>query len=190
MHHAVFGEVVYDEEDGWRGRCSLPAFAEYGRPPCYVPAEPDEDFRRGIFPLLVRDEAGAGPSPRQVNAFRFLRQNEGAVCRVVAAQLLASYRLGRDWEGRLKKYRGVPLLGRVVTWLLGKEVQTPEDLKLYARCVGVEVATESAGEYAYLGFSFATTWEPEHGLVVVFHPEKGAHWGDATALSAVADDGP
>src|SRR5438067_1579785 len=130
MHHEVFGEVLYDPEDAvWRGRCCLPAFAEYGRPPCNVPAEPDEGFRRGAFPLLVRDEAGAGPSPRQANAFRFLLQNEAAVCQAVAAQLLASYRLGRDWEARLKKYRAAPLLGRVVTWLLGKEVQTPEDLK-------------------------------------------------------------
>jgi hypothetical protein len=188
MHHEVFGEILYDEEDAvWRGRCSLPAFAEYGRPPCDVPDEPDEDFRRGVFPLTIRDESGAGPSPRQANAFRFLLQNEAEVCRAVAAQLLASYRLGRDWEERLKKYRDAPLLGRVVGWLIGKEAQTPEDLKPAARCAGVEVATLSAGEYAYLGFAFDTTWEIEHGLVVVYHPQKGAPWGDATALGSVTD---
>ncbi len=191
MHHEVFGEILYDADDFvWRGRCSLPAFAEYGRPPCYLPDGPDEDFCRDVFPLTVHDETGAGPTPEQVNAFRFLLGNEAAVWRAVTAQLLASYRLGRDWEGRLKKYRDAPLLGRVVRWLLGQEARTPDDLRPYARCVGVEIDTLTAGKYAYLGCAFNTTWEPEHGLVVVYHPDKGAHWGDATALASVPDDGP
>src|SRR5262249_57400529 len=127
----------------------------------------------------MQDETGAGPSLQQANTFQFLLQNGSDVCRAVVAELLGLYRRERSWVDRLDRYRPVPGLGRLIDWLVGEECRTPEDLKPFVRCTGLEISSAAAGGYAYLGFSFETAWgwEIEHGLSVVFHPVKGAWWG-------------
>src|SRR5437660_1494032 len=107
MHHDVFGDITYDADDSlWRGRCRLPAFAAFGQPPGHVVLpDPEDDFREGIFPLTIEDYHGSGPTPQQVNAFRYVRENEATVCQAVVATLLESYRTLNAWMDRWKPYR-------------------------------------------------------------------------------------
>jgi hypothetical protein len=191
MHHALFGDLSYQVDDClWLGCCRLPAFAEYGRGSAAgALLEPDEEFPKGLFRLTIQDETGNGPSPQQVNAFQFLLRNESDVCRAVMAELLGLYRRDRSWVDRLERYRPVPGLGRLVGWLVGEECRTPEDLRPFVRCTGLEISSAASGGYAYLGFSFETAWgwEIEHGLSAVFHPEKGARCGDASMIHEIGD---
>jgi hypothetical protein len=183
MHHEVFGEISYDPDSpSWHGTCALPAFAEYGREPNKLTVDDDENFRNGIFPLSIQDYRGTGPTAQQANAFRYLQQNELAVRQVVLTELLASYHAQQGWakpEGRSRFW------GRVMRWLGAKPYETIEDLKPAARCTAVEISAFYVGDLAYLGFYFASTWEVEHGLTVVYHPEKGAFWGDGIAIADI-----
>jgi hypothetical protein len=186
MHHEAFGEIRYDPNSpAWEGTCALPAFAEYGREPYHIELdEPDENFRNGKFPLTIQDYTGKGPSVQQANSFRHLQQNEQAVRKVVMTELLASYLAERGWAKLDTQW---PLWGRFVRWLVGKQYETIEELKPAARCIGVEVSTLCVGDLAYLGFNFAAEWEYEHGLAIVYHPVKGAFWGDGTAISSITE---
>jgi hypothetical protein len=193
MNHEVFGEITYDADDYvWRGRCRLPVFAAFGKPPCHVVLEePADDFRKGVFPLSIDDDTGAGPSPQQVSGFRYLVDNEADVCQPVMAALLESYRALHAWVERVKPYRDSRLWGWLARWVVGvsEQYQAPDDLKPAVRCTGVEVSSLSAGAHAYLGFTFDAEWVIEHGVAVVFHPTHGTSWGDATALASLTEAG-
>lgn len=186
MHHPVFGEIVYQGDDAcWVGRCRLPAFAEYGRAAEGGLDEPDADFLAGFFPLTVYDDSGNGPSPEQESAFRYLVGNEAAVCRAVMTELLSCYRslYGANWDWARRHERSW-LVGWLARSLLRGERRTVDDLRPVVRCTGVEVSAGSVGGYASLGFGFdsADSLDPEHGIAVVFHPDRGTFWGDATAV--------
>lgn len=184
MHHDAFGEISYQEdEQAWLGSCALPTFAEYGRDSeNAVLPELDDNFRKGLFPLTIQDDMGSGPSSQQANTFRFLRQNETDVCRAVMAELLTC----------LTESLGSQRTGGILGWLqrrFGYELKTLEDLRPNVRCIGVEFSSSFVGEYAYVAFYFETIWgwENEHGLSVVFHPEKGTFWGDGSALQYIEE---
>jgi hypothetical protein len=177
MQHDLFGEITYDADDQlWHGRCSLPSFAQYDTDLADDDDElPEEEFRRGLFPLQIQDETGRGPSSEQEQAFRYLQENEPEVCRAVMSEVLAS----------ATAFMGKP--GCAWGWArrLAQGPQTLEDLRTALRCTGVEVSALHLGGYAYLGVEFLAYWEIEHGLAVVYHPQKGTFWSDATALSSI-----
>jgi hypothetical protein len=189
MHHDAFGQLIYDQAAQlWRGRIPLPHLATYGAGqthPLLPPA--DELFRTGSFPLTIQDEQGYGPSAQQAAALTFLHDNEEAVCRALAVALLKSSRAHRHWSDRLKKYRNSRVWGWAARWLIGEEYQSAEELRADVRCAGVEISALYVGVYAYVGFRFAAPWEYENGLSVVYHPDKGAIWGDARALHCVEE---
>jgi len=184
--HETSGEIDYDPDvPGWNGKCVLPAFAEYGCAPHHVLLdEPDEDFRQVVFPLTIQDYTGSGPSVQQANAILQLRQNERVVLRVVITELFASYRAERGWTNLEAQW---PFWRRLVHCLIGKPYETIEDLKPATRCLAVEVSTLYLGDTAFLGFEFAAQWEYEHGLAVVYHPAKGAFWGDGIAITSITE---
>jgi hypothetical protein len=191
MHHDGFGEIFYQEDDQvWLGRCHLPAFAEYGVPADGALEEPNADLRDGFFPLTIQDPAGGGPSVPQANAFRFVERNEQDVCRAVMSGLLECYRsyYGPVWAWAKERRRSW-LLGWLARWLLEGEHTCPEDLKPVVRCTGVELSSLYRGDYAYAAFQFDTAdgLDVEHGVSVVFHPEKGASWGDASAIHYIEE---
>src|SRR5437764_10812168 len=146
--------------------------------------EPDERFRKGIFPLQIQDYTGNGPTEYQAIALRHLLENESAVLREVMTELLACYHAYHGWAKLDSKW---PLWGRIVKWLAGKQYETIEELKPATRCIGVEVSALCVGDMAYLGFYFDSNWEHEHGLAVVYHPKKDAFWGDATAIGDITE---
>jgi hypothetical protein len=186
MHHDVFGEIRYDPDGPWwQGTCALPLFAEYGREPCSITLQDtDENFRKGVFALTIQDDDGKGPSVQQANAVRYLQQNEQTVRQVVMTELLASYHEHRGWA---KLDTLWPLWGRFVRWVVGKPYETIDELKPAARCIGVEVSTLYVGDVAYLGFNFDAEWKYDHGLAIVYHPVKGAFWGDGIAIGNIIE---
>jgi hypothetical protein len=186
MWHNVFGEIEYDRNGPhWEGTCKLSAFAEFGREPrSALLDEPDEAFGKGLFSLRIQDYPGIGPLERQVNAFRYLLQEEQSVCREVISELLQSYRESRGLDGSDIIWT---LWGRIVRWVAGKPYETIEELKPVARCIGVEVSTLCLGEYAYVGFDFDAEWKDEHGLAIVYHPTNGTFWGDGTAIADITE---
>src|SRR5438105_5526638 len=153
MRHEVFGEIEYDPHGPcWEGTCALPLFAEYGREPHDIMLdEPDERFRKGIFPLQIQDYTGNGPTEYQAIAWRYLLENESAVLREVMTELLACYHAYHGWAKLDSKW---PLWGRIVKWLAGKQYETIEELKPATRCIGVEVSALCVGDMACLGFNF------------------------------------
>jgi Ankyrin repeats (3 copies)/Domain of unknown function (DUF6985) len=166
MNHDVFGPISYKMRDQvWIGKCSLPRFAEYGSNPDEGQfwASEGDDFRQERFGLTIRDTTGDGPTKEQTNSFQYLKQNEAQVCEAVGAALLESANYGVD----------------------PPRYHAAADLKPIARCTGVEFSTEHIGTHAYCAFSFDNIWEMEHGLAIVYHPDKGASWGDSTALDNI-----
>ncbi len=186
MHHNVFGEIVYDEAaQAWTGACALPVFAEYGRPQPdnHMLSVPSPDFARGLFPLQIQDNERSGPTAQQANAVRYVREHEADVCRAVMTQLVEACDMKSGpiaWLQKRRESRWWSWLARLV----GPEYKTPEDLKPAVRCIGLEVSSAFAGDYAYVAFHFETIFgtEGDHGLSVVFHPEKDVFWGDAMAI--------
>jgi hypothetical protein len=191
MHHAVFGDISYSpDEQAWTGSCVLPVFAEYGRvPPDYhLLGEPAPEFNRGAFALTIQDDTGDRPSEPQINAFRGLLTREREVCRSVLMELIDAY---RDFSGTgtgalldwLHNQRQSWMWGWLAN-LVGPAPEALEDLKQAVRCTGVEISCLYLGDSAYIAFYFETIWglETEHGLSVVYHPDKGTFGGDASAI--------
>jgi hypothetical protein len=189
MNHLVFGEIVYSKHDTqWTGRCRLPTFAEYGREANGSLEEPDADLRQAIFRLDIQDYEGNGPLPEQENVFGYLMEQEPQVCRIVMTELLAMYRHHYgSWAWlRNRKSRAAKWVAR---WLLPPDYKTADDLRPVVRCTEVEISSASTRVYAFVAFYFETAdyMEVEHGLSVVFHPQKGAIWGDASAIHEAID---
>jgi len=186
MHHAVFGEITYNSDDlAWAGSCTLPVFAEYGRlaPDDYRLSEPSPAFERGVFALTVQDATGDGPSLEEANTFRFLVDRETEVCGAVMTALVNAC----DRRGGLLRWLNERRDSRVWGWLarlFGPEYQVPEDLKQAVRCLRLEVSSQCVGGYSYVGFFFETIFgtETAGGLSVIFHPQEGTFWGDASAI--------
>lgn len=99
-------------------------------------------------------------------------------------ELLASYLDQRGWANADTRW---PFWNRIVRWVAGKQFETIEDLKPAVRCIEVEVSTLHSEDTAYLGFAFSADWDYEHGLAVVYHPTKGAYWGDGIAITNITE---
>jgi len=189
MNHPVFGEIVYSKHDSqWTGRCRLPTFAEYGREDNGSLAEPDAVFKQGLFELTLLDASGNGPLPEQENVYGYLMEHEPQVCQAVMIELLTAYReyYGNfDWIRR----RQSRFARWITKWALPPHYTTTDELRLVVRCTGVEISSDSTLVYAFVGFHFKTAdnMEVEHGLSVVFHPQKGAVWGTRSAIDEAID---
>jgi hypothetical protein len=189
MRHDVFGEIAYNpDEQAWTGSCPLPVFAEYGRlaPDDYRLPEPAPEFDRGLFAFTIQDETGDGPSVEQANAIRFLRDREAEVCHEVMMELVEAIDMKGGIFHWLQQRRDSRLWGWLAR-LVGPEYTTPDDLRPAVRCTGLEVSQKSVGAHAYLAFYFETIFgtETEHGLSVVYHPQKDSFCGDASAIHDV-----
>jgi hypothetical protein len=181
MDHELFGHLRYDEADeSWTGAATLRRFAAFGR----ARYEDEAGGRRdGVLPLAVRDPTGRGPSPPQALAYRHLRDHEAEVFRAARAALFDAY----------QEYTASPLTGlwdRIGRLFGVRPVASPEGLDAAAGFTGVEVAREHVRGAAYLLFDVDCDWEPEHGMIVVYHADRPASWttADALELESDADD--
>jgi hypothetical protein len=189
MHHDVFGDITYSPDDrAWSGWCTLPVFAEYGRlaPDDYRLSEPPPGFDRGVFAITVPDAAGYGPSVEQANPFRFVQERETEVCGAIMMELVRAC----DMHGGLLRWLNERRDSRVWGWLarlFGPEYKVPESLRPAVRCLRLEVSSQCAGGYSYVGLFFETIFgtETAGGLSVIFHPQEGTFWGDASAIDTL-----
>jgi hypothetical protein len=180
MHHDFFGDIRYDEADQfWMGWATLPLIAAFGEAGSGDEVE-ERRRREAMLPLVVNDPDGAGPRPPQVAAFRFLLDHEADVFRAARQALFESYQAyTTSWMSGFWCW-----LGR----RLGvKPIESPEGLEANARFTGVEVAREHTGDTAFLLFAAYCDWEAEHGMMVVFHPDRPATWTTPDALELVSD---
>ncbi len=118
----------------------------------------------------------------QEAAYRFLRDNEADVFRAVLEALFESY----------KAYTDAPSpLSPLWNWLGGllgvKPIESPEGLNTEAGFTDVEVAREHINGLAYLLFDVTCAWEPEHGMIVVYHKDRPATWTTVDALELESD---
>jgi hypothetical protein len=189
MHHDVFGDITYSPDDlAWSGWCTLPVFAEYGRlaPDDYRLSEPPPGFDRGVFAITVQDSAGDGPSVEQANAFRFLLERETEVCGAVMTELVRACGMRGGLLRWLNERRDSRVWGGLAR-LFGPEYKMPENLKPAVRCLRLEVSSQCVGGYSYVGLFFETIFgtETAGGLSVIFHPQEGTFWGDASAIDTL-----
>jgi hypothetical protein len=182
MNHELFGELRYQRDDQqWTGAVRLGLFAKFGEPRDDDEAE-QRRWGEGILPLVVHDPAGNGPSPPQEEAFRFVRDREADVFRAVLGALFESY----------KEYTASPISGFwewVGGWFGVKPIASPEGLGVVVVFTGMEVAREHVGGMAHTLFVVNCGWEPEHGMMVVYHKDRPATWTtpDALELESEAD---
>jgi hypothetical protein len=179
MDHDLFGPLEHRRRDeAWTGGVVLRHFAMFG-----TENEDEAELQRrrdGILPLRINDPAGTGPQPRQEAAFRHLRDHEADVFRVVLESLFQSYQactsspLGGFWDW--------------VGGLLGvKPIKSPDDLAEQAHFNGVELTQESKNGSAYVLFDADCSWEPEHGMLIVYHKDVPASWTTVDALELDSD---
>jgi Domain of unknown function (DUF6985) len=174
MDHELFGNLRYNKTDQlWSGSTTLRQFANFGATRC----NDDEERRRreGILPLSIRDPAAAGPTSQQQTAFRFLRDNEADVFRAALGALFQSY----------QEYTASPISGfwEWVGGLFGvKPIESPDALAAQANFTELEISAESKDDLAYLLFHVNCDWEPEHGMMIVYHKDRPAEWTTPDAL--------
>jgi hypothetical protein len=179
MRQELFGDLRYEPGDEiWTGAVRLRQFAQFGET-----GFEDQDERRqrddGILPLTIR-AAETGPTAQQEAAYRFLRDHEADVFRAALGALFESY----------KAYTHSPLspLWKWLGGLLGvKPVESPEGLNTQAAFTGVEVVREHINDVAYILFDMSCDWEPEHGMMIVYHKDRPATWTTVDALELEAD---
>jgi hypothetical protein len=180
MDHKLFGNLRYERGDQlWTGSATLRQFATFGETSCED--EPVERRRReGILPLIIYDPEGTGPSPQQEASFGFLRDNEADVFRAALGALFDSY----------KAYTASPLSG-FWDWVGGlfgvQPVESPAGLAAQAGFTGLEISHEYKNSLAYLLFEVDCVWEPEHGMMVVYHKDRPAECTTIDALDLPSD---
>jgi hypothetical protein len=182
MHHEVFGDLQYEPGDEiWAGSVRLRRFAAFGD----TGSENEDERRRradGVLPLAIR-AARTGPTAPQQAAYRFVRDREADVFQAALGALFESYRAYTDAPGPLRPLRN---------WLGGllgvKPVESPQGLNAEAAFTGVEVAREHVNGVAYVLFGVYCQWEPEHGMLIVYHRDRPASWTTADALELVSDE--
>jgi len=176
----IFGDLQYDDADeAWTGSVPLRLFAAFfGATRSDGDPEEQERRRAGLLPLVIRDPSGEGPSHAQEVAYRHLRDTEADVFRAALDALFESY----------KEYTASSL-SAVWGWvgrLLGvKPIESPEALD--ACFTGVEITREHTGGVAYVLFDVSCDWEPEHGMMVVYHKDRPATWTTPEALELESD---
>jgi hypothetical protein len=181
MRHELFGELEYDrDDDSWTGVVRLPQFAAFGD----TQWEDDDERRRrkdSLLPLTIW-ASEIGPTPRQEDAYRLLRDNELTVFKEVLGALFECY----------NEYTDAPsLLSPLWKWLgrkLGiKPIETADGLNTEAAITGVEFTREHINGLAHILFNVTCNWEPEHGWMIVYHKDRPATWTSVDALELESD---
>ena len=108
----------------------------------------------GKFPLAVPAPEGEEPSAFQQAAFRFLIENEAAVADAVLKEVWESFQ-----EAYSQPYwRGMANL---------KPAKSLDELRGKFAFTSVVVTREHRGSFSHLVFNLDSSWQDEHGLMVV-----------------------
>lgn len=182
MHHELFGDIQYGPSDeNWTGAVRLRQFAVFGQ----TGFEDEEERRQrgdGMLPLTIW-AAETGPTAPQETAYRFLRDHEADVFRAALGALFDSYKAYIDPPSPLS-----PLWNWLGRKLGVKPIESPEGLNAEAAFTAVEVAREHINGVAYILFNVYCQWEPEHGMLIVYHKDRPTTWTTFDALELDSDD--
>jgi hypothetical protein len=180
VQHPLFGPIAWNAAmEQWYGSVSLDVFASYdmaasalleqrpGLPTGGTTRLPDRPV--GVFELALIGPNPTKPSSSQEKAFRDLIENRGAIGRVVIDAIFDFYR--SNW-GYWRTVADPTSNALNSDDLLIPEIAAPEDLKSLITLLTLSVLDVQGYNPAILGFCFACTWDPEHGLGVLTHRGK------------------
>jgi hypothetical protein len=174
MDNPILGRLKWDSL-AWIGEVRLPTLAG-----CYrrwianieCPDERSEKEKQGLFKLNVLSPAETEPSPEQIAAFIYLRDNEKTITDALMTGILKHFRelWFEDWQSEFKDKRLVERINQ----LNGiRETIAFHTLFVHA---------DALDGYSYLGFEFACDWHAhlsEHDLGVSMHRERVVEVGQA-----------
>ncbi len=171
-----FPKLEWDEFS-WMGRIVLPSWAGFqAREGAYASVSSDSasDGDTWLFVHPKDHQAQTPPLPEQVEAFRFLLENEGAVAQSVLQGIFAKYpewrELFLDADFRDDDEEEEDLI---------PEIERPEQLRTLIGLSIVHVLNVAKDGTAYTGFEFGCTWDEEHGLGVMAHRGRVVEVGGA-----------
>lgn len=175
MKHELFGDIQYDKRvQEWTGSVDLRLFAMFG-----LHRNADETGQQarqeGKLPLIIQDWEETGPTPQQAMAFRYLLDHQVDVFHAALGALFESY----------KEYTSSPI-SPFWEWIgrkLGvKPIESPEELAASATFTELQIAHDSKDGFAYLLLCVDCDWEPEHGMMVVYHKDRPVEWTTLDAM--------
>ena len=112
----------------------------------------------GRFPFAVPAPDSEQPSEFQQATFRFLVENEAAVADAVLKEVWESFQNAYSQE-HWRKVAGL------------KPAASLDDLRGKFAFTSVAVTREHRGGFAHLVFNIDSSWQDEHGLMVVYSPD-------------------
>lgn len=129
----------------------------------------DGDASSGEIPIFVYldNEEERKPSAAQINAYRYLKENESAVTESLLLGLFADYPQIRAVYDIDPEY--IPVIERA------------EDFRRLIKPINIHINSESEDGYACIGFEFDCLWDIEHGLGVMMHRTEYIGCNDAEA---------
>ena len=199
IRHPLFGKLKWNSSvEAWGGRIRLAFFVGYDFPGAGFPSRRSTlcglakrirflsllgmRLKRMVLPITLYDETGQGPSAEQENALIYLQENETAVGQAIVQAVFACYQEFYDAERKTYLRALQEKMVRQDSFSTEKELEellpkleSPEGLKrliclreLYFEGSPCE---EPQGGFARVGWSFACTWDEEHGLGVSTHKD-------------------
>lgn len=130
----------------------------------------NDDASNGEIEIIVHLENSDGqtPSAAQINAYRYLKENEPSVTANVLAGLFADYPQIREVYGGIEP-EFLPV------------IEQPEDFRRLIKPLFIRINAESEDDCAYIGFELDCLWDIEHGLGVMTHRNEYIGCNDAEA---------
>jgi hypothetical protein len=166
----------------WSGEVVLPSWAGFqSRRGAYgsVSSRLESDGSARLTVSPENYDAPSPPLPEQVQAFRFLLENERAVANSVLRAIFAEYPALRDSYGYDDEE---------ATELM-PEMERAEQLQPLIGLSNVHVLNVAKDGIAYIGFEFGCAWDDEHGLGVMTHRDRVIEVGgaDTSFLAWIAE---
>jgi hypothetical protein len=155
LNVSPFPSLQWDD-DFWAGEVVLPSWAGFqSRCGAYGPvsSRTDSDGSARLSVAPANDEERTPPSPEQVEAFRFVLEQERAVGSSVLRAIFAACAGLRESYGDDDEAEK-----------LMPEIEQPEQLRHLIGLSSVHVLNVARNGVAYVGFEFGCTWDEEHGL--------------------------
>jgi hypothetical protein len=108
------------------------------------------------------------PNHEQVAAYRFLKEHEAVIARVILERIFAEYPAWReDYDFDEDEQEFMPAIKKIA------------DLRKLIELENIHVLSEAKEGQAYVGFEFRCKWDEEHGLGIMTHKSRIVALGGA-----------
>jgi Leucine-rich repeat (LRR) protein len=186
MEHPVFGTIELEPgRRQWAGRVQIDFFSGYDTVVAALVADklgvpnwqraPDNRHLQGDFPLSVMTPDGSQPSLWQERAFLQFRDNLDLICGIVVNAIFDHYQAHWGaWRATNGPGQGEPYTDDILI----PELAAREDLRRVIRLEGLSVLDFPPDDYSLLGYCFACSWDPEHGLGVLVRDRQFIEIGE------------